>query len=85
MLEFVIAVQAFVIIALVGAFLAQQARLFRVAMSRTPGEFRAAEKAARKPAPSKPQAMVELDEATALVLQSVQEGPGTMPHGLGGS
>lgn len=79
MLEFVVASQAVVIIALVGFVLNQQARLFRAAMSRTPGEYRIAdERATRKPAPVKDSG--GLDEDVKAVLEAVTP----MPYGLGG-
>lgn len=84
MLEVVIATQAVVIVAMAGFMMNQYARLMRAAMSRTPGEYRTAEKdATRKPAPTPSKNMVDLDEATQLVLASVSAGS-PMPHGLGG-
>ena len=84
MLEIVIASQGLVILGLVAVVIRTHERLWRVAMSRTPGEYRTAEKDAKKPASPKPQAMVELDEATQLVLESVTSSH-PMPHGLGGN
>lgn len=83
MLEFVIAVQSLMILGLVGYIVSQNGRLMRAAMSRTPGEYRAAEKATRKPTPPPSKTLVEIDEAAQLVLSSMAEMP-TMPHGLGG-
>lgn len=70
-------------VALVVVLVRQQNTLFRAAMSRTPGEYRKLESAARRPAP---QPKV-IDEATALVLESVTSSDDPrepMPHGLGG-
>jgi len=85
MLEFVIASQGVVILGLVAVVIRTHERLWRVAMSRTPGEYRAAEKdVQRKPASPKPQTSVEIDEATQLVLEAVTADY-PMPHGLGGN
>jgi hypothetical protein len=81
--EIIIGIQAALIIGLVVALVSTHARLFRVAMSRTPGEYRAAEKSVRNPVPPPSKTLVEIDEAAQLVLSSMAELP-TMPHGLGG-
>lgn len=84
-MEFVIATQAVVIIALSGILVRSYDRLFRAAMSRTPGEYRAAEReAARKPQTPAPNAnLVGIDEAAQAVLESMASDH-PMPHGLGG-
>jgi hypothetical protein len=81
MLELVIGLQSALILGLVIVLVSQNARLMRAAMSRTPGEFRAAEKAATKPVSPQNKNLVDLDEATQLVLEAVSP----MPHGLGGN
>lgn len=83
MLELVIGIQSLLILGLVVAVVSQNARLMRAAMSRTPGEFRAAERAVKTP-PS-PKKSVDLDEDVQMVLRSVTAGStNPMPHGLGG-
>lgn len=80
----VVLIEAATIVALVTVLVRQQNSLFRAAMSRTPGEFRKLEQAAQRPAPQ-PKPMI--DEATALVLESVtssDDSVARMPHGLGG-
>lgn len=84
MLELVIVTQTVIIVALAGFMMNQYGRLFRAAMSRTPGEYRAAEKETTRKAPTSPKNLVDLDEATQLVLESVTAGSSPMPHGLGG-
>jgi len=83
--EFLIGAEFIVILALVGYIVSQNARLMRAAMSRTPGEYRAAEKAAAKkmPVPTSPKNLVEFDEDVQKVLQAVSPS-NPMPHGLGG-
>ena len=83
-MEFVIATQAVVIIALAGLLISTHARLFRAAMSRTPGEFRKAEAAPKAPKPLINQNLVVIDEAAQAVLESMASDH-PMPHGLGGS
>lgn len=83
-MEFVIATQAVVIIALAGLLISTHARLFRAAMSRTPGEFRKAEAAPKAPKPLINQNLVGIDEAAQAVLESMSSDH-PMPHGLGGS
>lgn len=87
MLEVIVGIQALAIVALVGLHIRTYDRLFRVAMSRTPSHYRAAEKADRKPEPPS-DSLVKLDEATQAVLADVTPGfasnPHPMPHGLGG-
>lgn len=83
MLEFVIVTQTVLILGLVGLLLRTHDRLWRVAMSRTPGEFRAAEKQSVKPSAPLQKSVTEIDEAAQLVLASMSSG--TMPHGLGGA
>lgn len=82
-MEIVIATQAVVIIALSGLILRTHDRLFRAAMSRTPGEYRAAERETVKapPVPSNNNS-VGIDEAAQAVIESMSAHP--MPHGLGG-
>lgn len=81
----VILVLAATNVALVTVLVRQQNTLFRAAMSRTPGEYRKLEQAAQRPAP---QPKSGIDEATALVLESVmpsdEDYRTAMPHGLGG-
>lgn len=82
MLEFVIATQAVVIIGLAAILASTHARLFRAAMSRTPGEYRKAEaeKISRpKPVPSSSKGLV--DEATATVLAAVSSDEGFISPG----
>lgn len=81
----VVGSQTLIIVALSAILIRTHERLWRVAMSRTPGEYRAAEKdAKRKITPPKSESVGDLDEATALVLASVTQG-NPMPHGLGGA
>lgn len=83
-MEFVIVTQAVIIIALSGLILRTHDRLFRAAMSRTPGEYRAAEReTVKKPQIPAPNAVVGIDEAAQAVLEAVTSGH-PMPHGLGG-
>lgn len=84
MLELVIATQAVVIVALSGLLVSTHARLFRAAMSRTPGEFRKVEAQARTPKPQQTSTLVGIDEAAQAVLESMAPAH-PMPHGLGGS
>lgn len=84
-MEFVIATQAVVIVALSGLLVSTHARLFRAAMSRTPGEFRKAEATPKAPKKAPvPSSLVELDEDMQAVLEAVTSGSSPMPHGLGG-
>lgn len=83
-MEFVIATQAVVIVALSGLLVSTHARLFRAAMSRTPGEFRKAEAAPRAPKPQPNSTLVGIDEAAQAVLESMAATDHPMPHGLGG-
>lgn len=84
MLEFVIATQAVVILGLAVILASTHARLFRAAMSRTPGEYRKAE-ADKKPQPRPAPASKGLvDEATAMVLAAVSSDEGyPMPSWIG--
>lgn len=89
-LEIVVLAQMVTIVALAGLLVSTHARLFRAAMARTPSHYRAAEKAAVRPAPP-PTSLDAIDEAAAMVLSSMGESVpstalprATMPHGLGG-
>lgn len=79
----IILVLAALNVVLVVVLVRQQNTLFRAAMSRTPGEYRKLEREAQRPVPQHK----GIDEATALVLESVtssSDGYHVMPHGLGG-